>query len=40
MRQIKIIDRSQDERFMREALALASEGAMLAATSAAVTPAG
>ncbi|MWV11540.1 tRNA adenosine(34) deaminase TadA [Pseudomonas sp. R-28-1W-6] len=29
MRQIKIIDRSQDERFMREALALASEGATL-----------
>jgi tRNA(adenine34) deaminase len=29
MRQIKIIDRSQDERFMREALALASEGAAL-----------
>ncbi len=29
MRQIKIIDRSQDERFMREALALASEGAVL-----------
>lgn len=29
MRQIKIIDRSQDEPFMREALALASEGAAL-----------
>jgi tRNA(adenine34) deaminase len=27
MRQPKIIDRSQDERFMREALALAAEGA-------------
>ncbi|QKE64325.1 tRNA adenosine(34) deaminase TadA [Aquipseudomonas campi] len=29
MREIKIIDRSQDERFMRAALALASEGAAL-----------
>ncbi len=27
LRQPKIIDRSQDERFMREALALAAEGA-------------
>jgi tRNA(Arg) A34 adenosine deaminase TadA len=29
MRQPKIIDRSQDQRFMREALALAAEGAAL-----------
>ncbi|MBB2495621.1 tRNA adenosine(34) deaminase TadA [Aquipseudomonas ullengensis] len=29
MRQPKIIDRSQDERFMREALALAGQGAAL-----------
>jgi tRNA(adenine34) deaminase len=29
MRQPKIIDRSQDQRFMREALALAAEGAVL-----------
>ena len=27
MRQPKIIDRSQDERFMREAMELASQGA-------------
>lgn len=27
MRAVKIVDRSQDERFMREALALAAEGA-------------
>jgi len=29
MKNLKIIDRSQDERFMREALALAAEGAAL-----------
>lgn len=29
MKNLKIIDRSQDERFMREALALATEGAAL-----------
>ncbi len=29
MRQPQIIDRSRDQHFMREALALASEGAML-----------